>query len=233
MEKLFIPAKFDKSKGSKFSFNFRIRFKNIGLLATLQFLDCLEEIKKELEKQGKRVYIAKEKGLKRGQILGCKVKAATSLENKVEALIVVSSGKFHALSIAYKLKKEIPIIIFNPLTSKIETLNKEEIKRLKARKKAQLSKFLAASKIGILVSTKPGQEKLKLALEIKRKVEEKKGLRGKEKKRAYIFLFDTLDVSQFENFPEIGCWINTACPGLSLENPLLWIEDIGDIKKDH
>ncbi|MFA5084489.1 MAG: diphthamide synthesis protein, partial [Candidatus Paceibacterota bacterium] len=72
---------------------------------------------------------------------------------------------------------------------------------------------------GILVSTKPGQNKTKQALALKKKLEH-------EGKKAYIFSFDNFDINQLENFPEIKCWINTMCPGLSREQPFVWIGDI-------
>ena len=31
-------------------------------------------------------------------------------------------------------------------------------------------------------------------------------------KKSYIFIADTINESEFENFPFIECWVNTACP---------------------
>ena len=70
--------------------------------------------------------------------------------------------------------------------------------------------FLKADKIGILVSTKPGQENLKKAEMLKKKLNKK----GKE---VYVFVCDDIDVNQFENF-NIQSWVNTACPGLAKDN---------------
>ena len=65
-----------------------------------------------------------------------------------------------------------------------------------------LIKYLSSKEIGIIVSTKPGQNKLKKALELKKKIKDK---------NCHIFLADTVNPAEFENFPFIECWINTAC----------------------
>ena len=51
----------------------------------------------------------------------------------------------------------------------IENLE-QEIEQLKIKRKTALMKFLNADKIGILVSTKPGQENMKQAQKIKEKL---------------------------------------------------------------
>ena len=152
--------------------------------------------------------------MEKGQILGCRVEAATKLENKVDAFLYIGSGKFHPLAVALKLKKQKPIFIFNPLSEQFFKLENKEIEKYKARKKGQKIKFLSARKVGILVSIKPGQNKLKQAQILKKKLE-------KQNKKAYIFLFDNFQPEQLENWPEIDCWVNTACPGLNLDYPKL------------
>ena len=57
--------------------------------------------------------------------------------------------------------------------------------------------------IGIIVSTKPGQERLKKAFDLKKRIKDK---------NCYIFAADTINPAEFDNFNFIECWINTACP---------------------
>ena len=63
-------------------------------------------------------------------------------------------------------------------------------------------KFIAARKVGILVSNKPGQENLKYALQLKDKIKDKE---------CFIFLDNDIKIDEFDNFREIDVWINTAC----------------------
>ena len=46
------------------------------------------------------------------------------------------------------------------------------------------------------------------------KIKNGPGLEEKGKK-CYIFVFDTLDAREMENFPFIDFWINTACPRIA------------------
>ena len=85
-------------------------------------------------------------------------------------------------------------------------------------------KFLEATEIGILVSLKPGQNNFKKAIELKTQLKDK---------NCFIFVFDTLDFNQVENFPFIQCWINTACSRIlddygKFPKPLV---DLSDIEK--
>ena len=59
-----------------------------------------------------------------------------------------------------------------------------------------------------MVTVKPGQYSYNKAKEIKKKLEEKG-------KKCFIFVFDTLDAREMENFPFIDFWVNTACPRIA------------------
>jgi len=147
------------------------------------------------------------------QVLGC-----SKLKTKAP-LLLIGSGRFHALGLA--LQNEVPIYIYN--NNQIETIDKKQIELLKKRKQAALSKFLMANKIGILVSTKPGQDRKKDAEALKKKLE----LKGKN---VYFFVSNNLNLSDLENF-FIDSWVNTACPGLAYDTPkLINIDDLSSIK---
>lgn len=220
MKLLFIPSQAKIQVSSeRFSSESRKLPSKLGLVSTVQYGSCLKQIRSLLAQQGKKGFIGKSKGLnlEEGQILGCNTEAAIQVQDKVDAFLYVGSGKFHPLAIALTTNK--PVFIFNPETAQIAKLDETEISRAKAMKKTQQIKFLSTGSFGILVSTKPGQNKLRQAFKLKEKLE-------KQKKKAYIFLSDTFDINQLENFPDIECWINTMCPGLSREQPFVWIDDI-------
>lgn len=216
MKLLFIPVKYKSGISLKLSKKFP---KKIGLVSTVQFTDSLKNIKNQLEQQGKKVFVSKSPSLEPGQVLGCNVNNATIIQDKVEAFLYIGSGTFHPLAIALALKKPKPIFIFNPETKKFGKLDEKLVEKTKARQKTAKIKLLSSKKVGILVSTKPGQERLKQALELKNKLE-------KNSKNAYVFLFNDFDINQLENFPNIECWINSACHGLSLEQPFIWIDEV-------
>ena len=221
MKLLFIPA---KSKLDLQISTLQIKKarlpKKIGLISTVQFVNNLQKIKTQLEKQGKKVFVGKNRtqNLAKGQILGCNIEAATTIKDDVDAFLYIGTGKFHPLPIALATNKL--VFCFNPETNQISKLDDKEILKAKALRKGQKLRYLTADKLGILVTIKPGQNKLKQAFSLRNKLK-------KQGKQCYIFMFDNFDENQLENWPEIECWINTTCPGLSLENPrLAWINNL-------
>lgn len=197
--------------------------RKVGLIATVQYISFLKIIKKELERIGKKVSIAKGAITKfPGQILGCDIGAAKKLSN-VDAFLFVGSGRFHAEQAALAVKK--PVFIWQPEGgSKLSEITKEEISKLLGRKKVALVNFIAAEQVGIIVSIKPGQENLSKALEVKKKLK-KKG------KTAFIFIADTINLQELENFSsnERLAWLNMACPALNMEPKILNLADLADI----
>ncbi|MEK6852844.1 MAG: diphthamide synthesis protein [Nanoarchaeota archaeon] len=195
-----------------------IKEQKIGLLATIQHIGQLDRIKENLEQKGKEVYTARGKLTQyEGQILGCDSSAAMNIAGKVDAFLYVGTGDFHPLHVALKLKKT--LYLLSP-EGEIEKISEEKLERIYGRKKAALAKFYTEDKVGIIVSTKPGQENLRQALVLKKMLEKK----GKE---AFIFACDLLKLDELENF-DCKAWINTACIGLQLEENFLTTADLVD-----
>lgn len=195
-----------KLKGTEFKLNAKEISKlpkKIFLAYSIQYKDLGLSVKKQLVSNNITVS-------KFQQVLGCS-KVNTNLP-----ILLVGSGRFHAINLylqapaVYLLEGE-----------EIIKISRAEVERVWARKKTALMKFLNADKIGILVSTKPGQENLKKAIELEKKLK-KKG------KKVYVFICDSVDVNQFENF-DVQSWVNTACSGLANDNPQ--VIDINELPK--
>jgi len=202
MKTLFIEAK-KKSADTIYMDNIMC-YKNIGLFYTVQFKPLFEKIKKQLESKGKKVFSGKS-SLYEGQIIGCNTSAPVSVEKKVECFVLLTSGKFHALSLSLNVNSP----IYTISNKKLERIPEIEINLLKQKRKAAVSKFILADNIGIIVSIKHGQNNMLKALEIKNKL---------KKKNVFIFIAETIDKKELENF-KIDSWINTACPGLMFDIP--------------
>jgi 2-(3-amino-3-carboxypropyl)histidine synthase len=167
--------------------------KSLFLAYSIQYKDLALRIKKELEKNNIKITSF-------SQVLGC------SKINPKDPILFIGSGEFHLLN----LLAQTSYIIYTIEQGKINEIQKSEIENLKEKRKTALIKFLKADKIGILVSTKIGQENLKQALFLKEKLE-------KEQKKAFVFISDRIDTREFENF-DIDSWVNTACPRIDLDN---------------
>ncbi|HLC55845.1 MAG TPA: diphthamide synthesis protein [Candidatus Nanoarchaeia archaeon] len=191
MKTLFIEARYNKSAVNVVK---KIKLpKKIGLVGAIQFTEQLKEIKEYLESKGHEVTIG-------GQLLGCNANRAIGINHKVDAFLCIGSGDFHPIEVARRTKKE--VIVANPITGKVGKISKEEVINYEKNLKGKIMKFIAARKVGILVSNKPGQENLKYALQLKDKIKDKE---------CFIFLDNDIKIDEFDNFREIDVWINTAC----------------------
>jgi len=161
----------------------------IYIAYSIQYKNLAEEIKKSIKK--------KVAGF--SQVLGCsKIKTSSPI-------LLISSGRFHAINLALQGNK---VYIFDNFS--IREIDSKEIEIIKKKEKAKYLKLLSSDNIGIIVSIKDGQENLKSAEKIKEQLE-KKG------KKASIFVSDNINPQELENF-SCDIWINTACPGLSLDS---------------
>jgi diphthamide biosynthesis enzyme Dph1/Dph2-like protein len=176
--------------------------KNIFIVYSIQYKKSANNIKKKLKKQGKNI-----KGFR--QVLGC-----TELNTQFPILLI-GSGSFHALNL---LLQDNEVYILEQ--EKIRKIPGKEIKKLKNKRKAALTKFLSAQKIGIIVSYKPGQENLSLSKLIKKKLENK----CKDKKFR-IFIADNINLQGLDNY-NIDSWINTSCPSLTYDNKIISIREL-------
>lgn len=171
--------------------------KKLGLVTTVQYVDELPKIKKYLDGKGKECVVI-------GKILGCYAKIAERFKDKVDAFLYIGSGEFHPIALIHIGK---PVYLQNG-----ETLKWDERKI-----KGMLSKFYASNDIGIIVSLKKGQHHLDWAKDLKKRFPEK---------QFYVFVADTIDYNQMQNFNFVESWINTACPRIADDVKVLNYEDI-------
>lgn len=183
----------------------------VAIVSTIQHLEKLEQAKTFLIDNGVKAGIA-------GQVLGCNV---PEIPKDAEQVLYIGSGRFHPIGIFIKTKKE--VIAANPFSGKVSKITEKDIEKIEKRKKGALAKFLSSDKIGILISTKPGQTNVqggkKRIKEIMKKYKDKK---------FYEFAFDTLQKNELENFNSIDFWINTACPRIfeDFEKGVINLEDV-------
>jgi 2-(3-amino-3-carboxypropyl)histidine synthase len=202
MKTLFIPVK-DKTRFNKDKLHFPDLKDNIVLAYSIQFQDLAFELKEILSKKYKILNVV--------QVLGC---SSPKLPKNTSSIILLSTGRFHATSLAYE--SNLPVYVLeNNTFSKID---QREIDLLKAKKKSAYMQFLNSSEVGLIISTKPGQENLQKSLSLKKSIKNKK---------VYSFLANNIDTNEFENF-NLNSWINTACPRMDLNLPIINISDLQD-----
>lgn len=193
--------------------------KSIALFASIQFTH-LENFIKQIKKLGIKVNITKAKRTNIPlQILGCDCYKDSFKENIIQnsdLILYVGDGLFHpkALLLAQiKSDKIKPIILFDPTSNQVKEINNKTIEKQIQKYKRNLKLFINSKNIGILVTIKPGQQYFSAAKKLKEKLE-------KENKKTYIFIDNTIDLAQLENYPFIKAWVNTACPRIGTDDIL-------------
>jgi len=194
MKTLFIQAKQKNLDLNLSKIEIKKLPKKLFLAYSIQYKDLAKQVKTLLKQNNIKITNFK-------QVLGC-----SNINTKLPILLI-STGNFHALNLYLQSP-----IIYGLKNNKIIKMPSSEINALKIKRKTALLKFLSAERIGILVTTKPGQENLTLALKLKDKLSKNKEI--------FIFICNEININQFENF-NIDSWINTACPGLAYDNPLI------------
>lgn len=190
------------------------------LATTIQYFDSVEEIKTQLEEKGKEVkfFIGTHQKYP-GQILGCSIDKSEQEGD----FFYVGDGLFHPIAFLIK-NKDKEAFIYNPFTG-FKQLENDYVEKFEINLKENLDKFYKSENIGIIVTTKSGQERLKDALLLKEKLLQKN-------KQAQVFLCNTADFLQLINFNYIGCWVNTMCPRIgyddtiNIERPIVNIDDV-------
>ncbi len=192
---------------------------NIILSMPVQFLGFQDQIVAQLEKAGKQVTLFQSRhGKYPGQILGCDIlKIPNPLITTVDAFFYIGDGKFHPTALLYE--NELPVHCYNPFNDFFETLTSDYFINLNKKKKGLLVKFLTKENIGVLVTTKSGQNQSKKLESLRTKLE-------REGKNTFIFLADEINLSSLENFNFIDVWINTACPRIVQDFNSLNMEDL-------
>lgn len=203
-------------------------FRRVGLVTTVQHIGQLGEIKKFLEKRGKKIFIGKHGSRARydGQILGCDWGSIKNIEREVDCFLYFGGGVFHALGGALATEK--PLLSVDPFFRNVKWMDKEKKVELRRRRGALLS-AIGARRFGVVCSTKLGQFNLKKALDTKKLLE-------RNNRVAHLLVCNEVNFDSLNNFLEVDCFVNTACPRLvedyhRVRKPILDAEEVKKIIK--
>ncbi len=194
----------------------------IALFVTSQLYNQLGNIKKELEDAGKEVFIVQTRHTPReGQILGCNIEDYEVRED-FDAFLYVGDGEFHPKALLFHNTK--PVFVYNALENKFFEMDRSEAERAIRKRKVALSTFYMSQNIGVLVTGKSGQNMIHKALKFNYK-----------DKKFYIFVANTFNFQELNDFPFVDVWVNTACPRIAyedsdkLDKPIINFEEIPDL----
>jgi 2-(3-amino-3-carboxypropyl)histidine synthase len=175
----------------------------VGLVTTSQHLHLLPRMVEFLEARGIEAVVAGGSGRARfaGQVLGCSFSGAR--ETGCGEILYVGTGLFHPEGI--QLATGARVIALDPYLGTATPVSAE---RLKRRRFALMEKARNAGRIGIILSTKSGQQRLALARRLAALSE-----------KAVLVVMCEVSPGELLNLG-FDCYVNTACPRLAYDDQL-------------
>ncbi len=177
-----------------------LKWFNIGLVATAQHLNLIQDLEVFLTSKGFKPIIKRD-----GQILGCKLGNIRYDNNDIDGIISLHAGNFHTYGLI--LSTTLPILQLDPYSGKLKYFGEKDRNKLIQRRYSIIHKAREAKFWGILASTKIGQfhpYQMKHAEE----------LLNKHNKSKILVIAENLNHKFLRNITWIDAWLDTACPRL-------------------
>jgi len=185
------------------------KYSKIGLIYSIQYRFAAQRVKSILEERSFTVLIGKSdrRMAYDGQVLGCNFSSVHSIENEVDAFLIVSTGIFHALGSQISTDK--PVFLFDLNEMSLKPMEKEADAFIR-RRYAQIYRAMDARKICFIVDTRIGQRRERLARKL---MQDAKGL-GMEAILAYTDNISDMDMQN------MGCnlIVYTGCPRVPIDD---------------
>lgn len=204
MKTIFVEAHYDKKVIIPKKVLDRLPSK-IMLFMTAQLIPQKENLIKQLEDANKEVLLHRVRHtVHEGQILGCDTE---KINAEFDAFFYIGDGMFHPQALIIKNDK--PVHIYNHAQKKYSVLTSKDAFLIRKQLQTARMKFLMSKEIGVLVTTKPGQNKLGLFEKIKNKYDDK---------NFYYLVNNNVEFDKLEDFPFIECFVNTACERIAYDD---------------
>jgi len=183
--------------------------KTVGLITTAQHIHKLDTMKELLESHGYTVKVDNGNGTSVGQVLGCNFTSIKNLD--VDEIVYVGSGDFHALGVRLFTKKK--VILADPFMGKARDIE-EFYDRIIRVRFARITKAKDAKRYGVIVSSKKGQLRFDLAIQLKKLIKE----HGYD---AQILNMDYVSPDRLLPF-DLDAYVMTACPRIAIDDSAMY-----------
>ena len=179
----------------------QLKEKIVGLVTTVQHVHLIPAMEAFLREKGidVRVTGGGTRAPNRGQVLGCSFAAARA--TKAPEILFVGTGVFHPIGIA--LSTGARVVALDPLAGIAQEVSGDALLR---RRFAVIEKARGAETIGIIVSSKCGQERMAFAERL-----------SVLSPKAVIVTMREVSPDELLNLG-FACYVNTACPRLAYDD---------------
>ena len=189
-----------------------LKGKKIGLVTTAQHVHLLEKAAEVLKQHEFEAVIGQgdDRTAAKGQILGCNFSAATKISSQVDSFLFLGSGMFHPVGLLLSTQKH--VVAADPYTFTVKTKEIDELKDVILRQRyGAITGARSAKSFGILLGIKSGQQRLSLAREIKKMLDDL------QKKNIFIAM-DAFSSESLQGFLDVDCFVSTACPRIAIDD---------------
>jgi 2-(3-amino-3-carboxypropyl)histidine synthase len=182
----------------------------VGLASNIQHIHQIDTAKRILEQHGKQVLVGRPSGWLKypGQVLGCDYGSVRAISEKVDAIVVLSGGDFHALGIPLATGKR--TIVVDPFQQTARDMT-EVCRRLLRKRWISITRFREAKRIGIIVGLKSSQMNTSLARRLKNLLEE-------NGHSAILICATEVIPETLESFTDLDAYVEISCPRISTDD---------------
>jgi 2-(3-amino-3-carboxypropyl)histidine synthase len=182
----------------------------IGLASNVQHIHQLGRAKEILEKNGKEVLIGRASGWLRypGQVLGCDYGSLRAIAEKVDAIVVLSGGDFHAIGIPLATGRR--TIVVDPFEGTARDMT-EVCRKLLRKRWINIERFRKTKRVGIIVGLKSSQMNIALARRLKQLLKE-------NGKSAILICAGEVIPETLESFTDLEGYVEVSCPRISTDD---------------
>ncbi|MFN4133459.1 MAG: diphthamide biosynthesis enzyme Dph2 [Candidatus Hadarchaeales archaeon] len=180
----------------------------VGLLATVQFIDYLNAVKKIGEECGVELLIGAPGPRTKysGQIIGCDFSCARNITENVGRYIYLGTGEFHPLGVSIATGKK--VVAFDPISSSAKEITGSE--EFLKKRKAAIATAALGKKFGVITSTKPGQCRIATARNVVKELK-------KSGKLAELVVVDEVTPEILADYC-FDCLVCAACPRIPIDD---------------
>jgi len=178
-----------------------LRGPRVGLVTTVQHVHLLAAVAEVLRGAGFDPVVTGGSGRTPhpGQVLGCSFRAAR--ETGAGEILFVGTGLFHPLGV--QLATGARVVALDPYTGEVSEVSADRFLR---QRFGLIERARDAERIGVIVSSKSGQQRLELA----------RRLAGLSDRAVLVMMREVTP----EGLLDLGCdaYVNTACPRLAYDD---------------
>lgn len=186
-----------------------VEFMRVGLVTTVQHVHQVQEMVEKLSLRGVTAVPSRVSARtpNLGQVLGCAYGGAIALKDDVDGFLYVGGGVFHPDGLILSTGK--PVVTANPYNGEVTLRSESDLMQLARRRYAQIVASMKAKKVGVIVSSKPGQRNLEKSEALIQKFRDK-GV------QAVLMYMDEVRPEHLNNYVEPEAFVVTACPRIAV-----------------